>query len=451
MPAETAIAVQNVSKMFRLFATPKERLMEALHPFRKRFHREFWALRDVSFEVQRGGVVGILGRNGSGKSTLLQIICGVMQATYGKVWVNGRISALLELGAGFNPEFTGRDNVILNGGILGLSRKEMLHRVPEIEAFADIGEFFDQPVKVYSSGMYARVAFASAIHTNPDVLIVDEILGVGDAKFQEKCYDRIRSMRDEGVCILFVSHSAEAIQRNCDSALLLDGGKVVTYDSADVVIAAYQDLLYGSGMTKPVEIKVVPSIQPKRSPSIDPARVITVELEEFLEGREGPVFNKFQYYNSHERRLGNGHAKIVDFLITADGQSHFSVLSGNETLCIYLKVQFMKEIVRPEVGWAIVSPEGIVITGSNTAMSKMVLPKAKAGEMWVYAISMQPALCGGDFFLNFGIGETVNGSWSFLDNRRAVVHFSVAPKGGVTGFFDFPFNFHVVSGPSHHG
>lgn len=159
MPITTAITVRNVSKKFRLFASPKERLMEALHPFRKKYHHEFWALREASFEVGRGEIVGILGRNGSGKSTLLQIICSVMRATQGEAHVNGRISALLELGAGFNLEFTGRDNVILNGAIMGFPRKEMLRKLPEIEAFADIGEFFDQPVKTYSSGMFVRVAF----------------------------------------------------------------------------------------------------------------------------------------------------------------------------------------------------------------------------------------------------------------------------------------------------
>ncbi|MFY4728705.1 ABC transporter ATP-binding protein [Nitrospira sp. BLG_2] len=440
-----------MSKKFRLFASPKERLLEALHPFRKRYHHEFWALRDVSFEVKRGESIGILGRNGSGKSTLLQIICAVMQATSGEVQVNGRVSALLELGAGFNPEFTGRDNIILNGAIMGFSRKEMLRRLPEIEAFADIGEFFDQPVKTYSSGMFARVAFASAIHVDPDVLVVDEILGVGDAKFQEKCYSRIRAMRNKGTCILFVSHSTEAIQRNCNTALLLDSGKIVARDSVDAVIAAYHDLLYGSGLTGECETTVMPTEQKIAVCSNESNQISKIEFQEFLEGgSNGPVYKKFQYYNSHERRLGNREAEIVDFLVTIDGYADFNVLSGNEEIKIYLKVRFTREIGRPELGWAIVSPEGIVITGSNTAMSEIPLPEARPGETWVYAVSMQPALCGGDYFINFGIGEIINGTWTFLDNRRAAAHLSVAHRGKSTGFFDLSFKCEVISSPKHH-
>ena len=217
-----------MSKKFRLFASPKERFLEALHPFRKQYHREFWALRDVSFQVQRGEIVGILGRNGSGKSTLLQVICSVMQATSGEVRVNGRIAALLELGAGFNPEFTGRDNVILSGAIMGFSRKEMLRRLPEIEAFADIGEFFNQPVKTYSSGMFVRVAFAAAIHVDPDILVVDEALAVGDAKFQRKCLLQIEKIRASGAAILFVSHSLETITSLCSRAIILENGALVS-------------------------------------------------------------------------------------------------------------------------------------------------------------------------------------------------------------------------------
>ena len=451
MLSDTVIAVQQVSKKFRLFSSSNERLKEALHPFRKQYHRDFWALQDVSFAVQRGEVVGIMGRNGSGKSTLLQIISSVMQPTHGEVSVKGTISALLELGAGFNPEFTGRDNVLLSGAIMGLARKDMLLRLPEIEAFADIGEFFDQPVKVYSSGMFARVAFSSAIHVNPDVLIVDEILSVGDAKFQEKCYHRIRTMRESGVCVLFVSHSVEAIQRHCDRAVLLDHGKMVACDSADVVIAAYHDLLQGSGqVTASKGGGTVVSSQEEIGYLDDSDQGSQFHLQEFLEGNDGPLCLKFSYYNSHERRIGNRDAEIVDFLVTADGHTDFSILSGKEELIIYLKVRFSKTIFRPEMGWAIVSPEGIVIAGSNTSMSKFVLPRAQSGETWVYSVSIQPAFCGGEYFLNVGVGETVDGTWTFLDNRRSACHLSVEHFDKVTGFYNLPFNYQVISGPNHH-
>lgn len=448
MPSETVITVRNVSKKFKLFSSAKERLIEALHPFRRQFHHEFWALQGVSFDVHRGQVVGIMGRNGSGKSTLLQIICSVMQPTTGEVQINGRISALLELGAGFNPEFSGRDNVMLNGAILGLTREEMLGRVPDIEAFADIGHFFDQPMKLYSSGMFARVAFASAIHVNPEVLVVDEILGVGDAKFQEKCYSRIRSMCEKGVCILFVSHSTEAIQRNCDKALLLDSGRILAHDSVDAVIAAYHDLLYGSGQVEGPEVnKLVPG--QKRMMHIESHNPATdVDFKRFLDGTHGPVCERFPYYNSHERRFGNGDAKIVDLIVAADGQLDFGVLSGGESLMIYLKVHFTRAAAAPQVGWALVSPEGIIISGSNSLSRNRVLPATRAGETWVYAISMQTGLCGGEFFISVGVSSFDGESWTFFDNRRSVIHLSVARSEHASGFVDLPSSCSVYSAPT---
>lgn len=244
MNNDIAISVRNVSKKFRLFASPKERLIEALHPFRKQYHREFWALRDVSFDIQRGQTIGILGRNGAGKSTLLQIICSIMRPTEGTVQVEGRISSLLELGAGFNPEFTGRDNVILNGAIMGIPREEMLQRLSIIEAFADIGEFFDQPVKTYSSGMYARLAFACSINVDPDILVVDEVLSVGDAKFQNKCFMHFRDFQAKGKTIIFVSHSTEAVVKHCDRAILLERAGIVADGVPRNVVDCYLELLF---------------------------------------------------------------------------------------------------------------------------------------------------------------------------------------------------------------
>ncbi|MBF0539111.1 MAG: ABC transporter ATP-binding protein [Nitrospirae bacterium] len=244
MDESIAIAVSNVSKKFRLFDSPKERLMEALHPFKKRYHREFWALQEVSFEVPKGATVGIVGRNGSGKSTLLQVICSVLHPTSGSVTVNGRISALLELGGGFNPEMTGRANVFLNGTVMGLSREEIKGRLPLIEDFADIGEFFDQPVKTYSSGMFVRLAFATAINVDPDILIVDEALAVGDAKFQYKCFKKFLDFQREHKTILFVSHSTESIVKHCDYAVLLEKGRVIEKGQPKAITDYYLDLLF---------------------------------------------------------------------------------------------------------------------------------------------------------------------------------------------------------------
>lgn len=241
---QTAISVQNVSKKFRLFNSSRERLLEALHPFNKKYHKEFWALKDISFEIKKGTTVGIVGRNGAGKSTLLQIICSILKATSGTVTVNGKVSTLLALGAGFNPEFTGRQNVLMNGALMGLSTEEMKKRLPEIEKFADIGEFIDQPMKIYSSGMSVRLTFAAAINVDPDILVVDEALAVGDAKFQHKCYGKFLEFQKVGKTILFVTHSTDAVVKHCDSAILLERGEIIEIGEPKQIINYYIDLLF---------------------------------------------------------------------------------------------------------------------------------------------------------------------------------------------------------------
>ena len=218
-----------------------------LHPFGKKYHQEFQALRDVSFEVKKGECIGILGRNGSGKSTLLQLLCGVLPPTEGTVKVNGRISALLELGAGFSPQFTGRENVYMNGAIMGFTKEEMDDRFDAIAGFADIGEFIDQPVRTYSSGMYVRLAFSVAINVDPDILIVDEALAVGDAKYQAKCFRKFEEFKKKNKTILFVTHSTEQIVRHCDKAILINDGKKVSEGKPRDISNHYMDLLFGRG------------------------------------------------------------------------------------------------------------------------------------------------------------------------------------------------------------
>jgi len=239
-----AVSVQNVCKKFRLFNSPKERLLEVLHPFNRNYHREFCALMDINFEVAKGATVGIIGRNASGKSTLLQIICSVLRPTSGFVIANGRISALLTLGAGFNPEFTGRDNVLMNGALMGFSREEMKERLPAIEAFADIGEFIDQPVKIYSTGMFVRLAFAAAINVDPDILVIDEVLAVGDAKFQHKCFQKFLEFQRVGKTIIFVTHDTNAVVKHCDYAILLERGEIVEMGDPKSITNYYLDLLF---------------------------------------------------------------------------------------------------------------------------------------------------------------------------------------------------------------
>ncbi len=238
-PSDAAIEVTRLGKFYPIYARPVDRLLQMLARGRRRYYREFHALEDVSFSVPRGGTLGVVGRNGAGKSTLLQLICGTLTPSTGTIRVNGRIAALLELGAGFNPEFTGRENVLINAAILGLGPREIAERLDAIFAFADIGEFVDQPVKTYSSGMYVRLAFAVAIHVSPDILVVDEALSVGDAFFQARCMARIRRMLDDGVTLLFISHDIAAVKALCDTVLWLDHGRVRAHGSTDQVAALY--------------------------------------------------------------------------------------------------------------------------------------------------------------------------------------------------------------------
>jgi lipopolysaccharide transport system ATP-binding protein len=342
---------------------------------------------------------------------------------------------------------TGRENVLLANTIQGAGDKESEERVSSIESFADVGAFFDQPMKVYSSGMYARVAFAHAINVKPDVLIVDEILGVGDAKFQEKCYSRIRKLREAGVCILFVSHSTEIVQRNCDKALLIDSGKLIANDCSDVVIAAYHDLLYGSGRMEAVENVAMLPQNEERYFLDESWRALSAEAKQFVEC-DGELFcNNYHYYNSNERRFGNGEAEIVDILVVADGKHDFGQLSGRELIVIYLKVRFSNSVDSPHVGWAIVSPEGIIISGSNSFSRNVTLPAVEAGEKWTYSISLQTSLSGGEYFINVGVSCFDGQSWTFLDNRRSVIHLSVTRSERSSGFIDLPSFCSVITGP----
>lgn len=244
MSDEITIKVRNLSKVYKLYNSPQERLKESLHPMRKKYHKNYYALNDVSFDIKKGETVGIIGKNGSGKSTLLKIITGVLTPTDGSVMVNGKISALLELGAGFNPELTGVENVYFNGTLLGYTREEMVEKIDSILSFADIGDFVYQPVKTYSSGMFIRLAFAVAIKVDPDILIVDEALSVGDEAFQRKCFSCFQDFQKQGKTIIFVSHAAATIVELCDRAMLFDQGELLLKGAPKSVVANYQKLVY---------------------------------------------------------------------------------------------------------------------------------------------------------------------------------------------------------------
>lgn len=450
MRTPPAIVVRNVSKKFRLFASPRERLLEALHPFRKQYHREFWALRDLSIEVERGEVVGILGRNGSGKSTLLQIICSVMQPTNGEVRVHGRIAALLELGAGFNPEFTGRDNVMLNGQIMGLSRKEMLRRLPEIESFADIGAFFDQPVKIYSSGMFVRVAFAAAIHVDPDILVVDEALAVGDAKFQRKCLLQLEKIRANGATVLFVSHSLETVTSLCNRAIILEKGALVADGEPKPIAEQYLTLLFSEARAGAPEERAqeesthVAAVQHAKASSQpgDPFKPDSVFWTPF------PISQRFGF-NRYENRTTNGGAAIVDYRVMVDGTTEFSSIMSGSTLAIFVKVCFAEDVTQPIVGFELKTDKGVTITGSNTYLARVPLRPVGAGEERVYRIEFTVPLNEGDYFVDLGVAKYDGSPGGYvLDVRRSILHLFVTrmTEKRFHGIADIGFGFAEVGG-----
>jgi len=271
-----AIKVDNLSKIYRLYDKPLDRLKEALHPFKKKYHREFYALSNVNFEIKKGDTAGIIGRNGSGKSTLLMIISGVLTPSDGSVTVNGKVSALLELGTGFNPELTGIENIYFGGTIMGYTREEIDRKVEDIISFADIGDFIHQPVKTYSSGMFVRLAFGVAINVEPEILIVDETLSVGDAAFQVKCINRIKKFKEDGKTLLFVSHDPGTVKTLCEYAYLLDKGQIIDEGEPDKVFDYYNSLL---GLEEEILVNITPEEKEKLRKRIGNRRIVIRKIE----------------------------------------------------------------------------------------------------------------------------------------------------------------------------
>jgi lipopolysaccharide transport system ATP-binding protein len=424
-----AVSVRNLRKKYRLFASPSQRLKEALHPLRKQFHREFWALNGVSFDVPVGQTLGILGANGSGKSTLLQIIAGILRPTSGSLRVDGKVASLREWGTGFNPEFTGRDNVVLNGSILGISPKEMSARLPAIEAFADIGTFFDQPVKTYSSGMFVRLAFAVAINVDADILIVDEALAVGDAKFQNKCYERFASLQKGGKTIILVTHDVGAVAKHCDRAIVLDRGTGV-FDGAPVTaIDRYLDLLY------PPQggVESAAGEAPRAEPAQETRGVVAVEATTatFWNPRiRSDLCARHASYNRHEIKFGNGDAEIVDYLLLSAAGHDEHTFFPDDPLRLLVKVAVKRNIRDFIVGFALKSIDGVDLYATNTGSALLNKPVTViGGEVQFFEFNFRANLIPGDYFLDIGVAEDDGTqSGSVIEVRRSICHVVIASR-----------------------
>jgi ABC-type polysaccharide/polyol phosphate transport system ATPase subunit len=351
----TTLRVENVSKQYRIYDRPGDRLKESLTRGRLRRHKEFWALRDIGFDVEAGTTVGIVGPNGSGKSTLLQIISGTLEPTHGDVWHEGRVAALLELGAGFDPEFTGAENVYMNAALMGLTRREIEALFPEIERFAEIGPFLYQPVKTYSSGMYVRLAFAIAASVEPDILVIDEALAVGDAVFQHRCLRRIKELQERGRTILFVSHDAAAVRALCTRAILLNAGRLVADGKPADVLNRYQRIIMAR--EEAYEAETAPG------PPADG-----------LSGDETLAPLRYTY------RHGDGSAAIVAVELTDAAHRRVEIVETGEPLRLRVVMSFHCDLDAPVVGFLIRNRHGIHAYGTNTKEQQLDFGRVSCGE-----------------------------------------------------------------------
>ena len=428
MSSDVVVSVSSLGKCYHMYDDPKKRLLQMLYRGRRQFYKEFWALRDISFEIKRGETVGIVGKNGSGKSTLLQLICGTLAATEGAVETRGRIGALLELGSGFNPEFSGRENIHLNAALLGLSRAEIDACFDRIVAFADIGEFLDQPVKTYSSGMVVRLAFAVQAQVSPDILIVDEALAVGDAKFQAKCFARLKDLKEQGTSILLVTHSSEQVVSHCSRAILLDEGRMVQVGEPRQVVNRYLDLLFGKE-------RVVDGTDVTTEPQEDgPVSAGTTPPLSLAEDR----FSSRPLYNPHEYRWGDGKARILDFTLEAEGDSFPGVIHTGQEIAIRLAVQFVNDLQAPIFGVTVKTKEGMTVYGANseTLDAQVFRELGRASTVVHVRARLRCSLGPGDYFISVGVATCEGGEIVPHDRRFDSIHIQVAPQRRFFGISD---------------
>ena len=388
MKTNIAISVKNITKTYKLYDSHSDRVKEAFHPLRKKYHYPFNALNDISFDVKKGEAFGIIGRNGSGKSTLLQIVCGILQSTSGTVHTNGRISALLELGAGFNPEFTGRENVYINGKILGFTDAEIDARFDKIAEFADIGEFMDQPVKVYSSGMVVRLAFAVQVCAEPDLLIVDEALSVGDIFFQQKCFARMHEIISGGTTCLFVSHDTAAVQNLCQRAILLNQGEISFIgDATEAVSRYFATLGHRVGGKTQAVVAATPSKEPVNN-LMDPQEIIAHNI--LADGS-----------NSH----GAGGLEIIAARVTDKKGRDTMQVEMLQGLAFHMLLRANQNILEPSAGIHLYDRLGNIVFASGTRQLLKRLPDLFAGQELVVRIELQLNVQPGEYTFSLGAAE----------------------------------------------
>jgi homopolymeric O-antigen transport system ATP-binding protein len=407
--APVSISVNNLSKCYQLYESPRDRLKQFVIPrirrlFRlrsKQYFREFWALKNISFEIKKGTTVGIIGHNGSGKSTLLQIICGTLASSEGTVASNGRIAALLELGSGFNPEFTGRENVYMNGAIMGLSRSEIDDRFDDIVAFADIGDFIDQPVKIYSSGMFVRLAFATAVNVEPDILVVDEALAVGDSHFVQKCLRKFEQFQQIGITILYVTHDIISINKFCHKAILLDHGEIISNGKPKDVVDIYNAIT---------------------------AEKVSAEIK-----GESSAFCKTLHdlkKKKDKQRYGSGDMEISEVeILNSEGKAKNTFASLDETI-IRIKAISIKSVENLIVGFSIRNRIGLDIYMINTKWQGINISIIRKDECLIVDFKQKMAMGEGEYFLNIAVSQETSKGIQRLDWIGDKLNFFIKPQLG---------------------
>lgn len=442
MCSDLAIKVEGLSKCFHIYNSPQDRLLQMLRRGKKKYYREFWALKNVSFNVRKGETVGIVGRNGSGKSTLLQMICGTITPTGGMVSTYGRVAALLELGAGFNPEFSGRDNVYMNAAVLGLTKDEIESRFRDIEDFAEIGDFIDRPIKTYSSGMLVRLAFAVAINVEPQILIIDEALSVGDELFQRKCFAKIESIKSAGATILFVSHSGSTVVDLCDRAILLDAGEKLVEDRPKSVIGKYQRLLYAPtekiGAIRASLLANVAKNHADTTSSSDSDE--RVSLLAGAASDSGLEFYDPELLSKSVLAYETRGAEIINPRILNEKNQVVNCVRRGGTYRYVYDAKFTTSASIVRFGMMIKTLSGVELGGATDSTGlQSALPHIERDSNVEVEFTFQCNLTPGAYFLNAGISGSIDGEETYLHRILDACLFKVLPEDNVlaTGVVDF--------------
>ena len=434
MAEDIAISVNDVSKMYKLYDNPMDRLKESLGLSRKKKYKEHYALNHVSFQVHKGETVGIIGTNGSGKSTILKIITGVLSPTGGEVSVNGRISALLELGAGFNGEYSGLENVYLNGSMIGFSREEIDAKLQSILDFADIGEFIHQPVKTYSSGMFVRLAFAVAINIDPEILIVDEALSVGDVFFQAKCYRKFEEFKEMGKTILFVSHDLSSIGKYCDRVVLLNKGEKLAEGGAKEMVNLYRRVLVNQYDDADLEEGAENAEAGQDGQLTDGTAGENVSKKEHAGG--GRAMKDSLNLNPKVLEYGSKLGEIVDFAIRDDTGMITNVIEKGKEFSVQMKVRFQADVNDPIFAFTLKDLKGTEITGTNTMYEHTPVKPQKAGDVLEITFKQIMPLEAGEYMLCLGCTGYKDGDFTVFHRLYDVCNLTVITDKKAVGYFD---------------